>query len=162
VACTLIEGVDVMGQLAFTVAGRCILTVLAASSILLLPAGADAQIDGPAADAVRAREIAFAKTMQDRDLSAFLSFVAPDAVFFAGSTPLRGKAAIEEAWRGFFDGADPPFSWSPDIVQVLDSGGLALTSGPVADSSGQVVGRFNSIWRRDPDGVWRVVFDKGS
>jgi hypothetical protein len=25
-----------------------------------------------------------------------------------------------------------------------------------------VVGRFNSIWRREAPGVWRVVFDKGS
>jgi len=26
---------------------------------------------------------------------------------------------------------------------------------------GKIVGRFNSIWRLEPDNAWRVVFDKG-
>jgi hypothetical protein len=25
-----------------------------------------------------------------------------------------------------------------------------------------VVGLYNSVWRREPDGGWMVVFDKGS
>jgi ketosteroid isomerase-like protein len=28
--------------------------------------------------------------------------------------------------------------------------------------AGEEVGRFNSTWRKDADGQWRVVFDKGS
>lgn len=111
---------------------------------------------------VEARERAFAKTMADRDFEAFLSFVSPEAVFFGGTGALRGKEAIGAAWRGFFEGAGAPFSWEPDVVEVLDSGGLALTSGPVRLPSGEDAGRFNSIWRLDPDGVWRVVFDRGS
>jgi hypothetical protein len=47
-------------------------------------------------------------------------------------------------------------------VEVLESGRLAISSGPVFDPSGQKVGRFNSIWRKDEDDTWRVVFDKGS
>jgi ketosteroid isomerase-like protein len=38
---------------------------------------------------------------------------------------------------------------------------LALSSGPVRDASGRRVGTFNSVWRREGDGRWRVVFDKG-
>lgn len=52
--------------------------------------------------------------------------------------------------------------WHPDVVEVLDSGELALSSGPVRLASGAEAGRFNSIWRKDADGQWRVVFDKGS
>jgi ketosteroid isomerase-like protein len=111
---------------------------------------------------VESREIAFAKTMADRDLAGFLSFVADEAIFFNGNEPLRGRADIERAWAPFFEGPTAPFSWHPDLVQVLESGDLALTSGPVLDPSGAQVGRFNSIWRRGADGVWRVVFDKGS
>jgi ketosteroid isomerase-like protein len=44
---------------------------------------------------------------------------------------------------------------------VLDSGGLALSTGPVHDPEGHQIGTFNSIWRRESDGSWRVVFDKG-
>lgn len=111
---------------------------------------------------VEAREIAFAATMADRDFNAFLTFVSPEAVFFNGNEPLRGRDAIASAWAPFFEGDDAPFSWRPDLVEVLSSGRLALTSGPVTDPSGAVVGRFNSVWRREPNGVWMVVFDKGS
>ncbi|MBT8398699.1 MAG: nuclear transport factor 2 family protein [Gemmatimonadetes bacterium] len=111
---------------------------------------------------VKAREIAFAKTMADRDLDAFLTFVSPEAIFFAGNQPLRGRDAVAQAWGPFFQAPTPPFSWHPDVVEVLESGQLALSSGPVLGPTGEQVGRFNSIWRKDADGQWRVVFDKGS
>jgi ketosteroid isomerase-like protein len=111
---------------------------------------------------VEAREIAFAATMADRDFDAFLTFISPEAVFFNGNEPLRGRDAIASAWAPFFEGRSAPFSWHPDVVEVLASGALALTSGPVRDPDGATVGRFNSVWRREPDGVWMVVFDKGS
>jgi ketosteroid isomerase-like protein len=138
-------------------AKRAYALLIAASA---LGAGVEAQTD--AARQVEAREIAFAKTMADRDLDAFLAFVAPEAVFFEGNEPLRGRETIARAWAPFFEGAAAPFSWHPDLVEVLDSGQLALTSGPVRDPAGAVVGRFNSIWRREADGRWLVVFDKGS
>lgn len=124
------------------------------------PECAGAQMDEAAV--VEAREIAFAKTMADRDFEAFLTFVSPEAVFFAGNDPIRGREAIGDAWAPFFEGADPPFSWHPDLVEVLESGELAISSGPVRGPDGVVAGRFNSIWRKDADGQWRVVFDKGS
>jgi ketosteroid isomerase-like protein len=128
--------------------------------------GAGAQgavpFDGPEADDVRAREVGFAKSMADRDFDAFRTFLHPDAVFFSGSEAIRGAEAVAAAWQPFFEGEVAPFSWAPDLVQVLESGDLALTSGPVRAASGETVGRFNSIWRRDRSGQWYVVFDKGS
>lgn len=115
-----------------------------------------------AADDVRAREIAFAQTMADRDFEAFFEFISPEAIFFNGPEPLRGHDAIGSIWGRFFEGGVAPFSWTPDTVQVLDSGNLALSSGPVTAADGSPAGRFNSVWRKDPDGIWRVVFDKGS
>jgi ketosteroid isomerase-like protein len=44
---------------------------------------------------------------------------------------------------------------------VLGSGSLALTSGPVHDPEGKLIGTFTTIWRHEADGRWRVVFDKG-
>jgi len=128
---------------------------------LCAPLAASAQSTALTAT-VEARERAFAKTMADRDFDAFLSFLSPEAVFFGGNGALRGKDAIGAAWRRFFEGPQAPFSWEPDVVEVLDSGGLALTSGPVRLPSGEDGGRFNSIWRLDADGVWRIVFDRGS
>ena len=134
---------------------------LVCSAMSLSPFVAQGQVDGSAAE-VEAREIAFAKTMADRDLDAFLSFVSPEAIFFNGNEPQRGREAISQGWARFFEGPAAPFSWHPDMIEVLESGRLALSSGPVRGMSGEEVGRFNSIWRKDADGQWRVVFDKGS
>ena len=40
-------------------------------------------------------------------------------------------------------------------------GTLALSTGPVRNPAGQPIARFNSIWRQEAPGVWRIVFDKG-
>lgn len=134
---------------------------LVSGVICLQPPGARAQVTEAAA-AVEAREIAFAKTMADRDFESFLTFISPEAIFFNGNEPLRGRDEVARVWAAYFEGATAPFSWHPDVVEVLESGKLALSSGPVRNASGEEVGRFNSIWRKEADGQWRVVFDKGS
>lgn len=53
-----------------------------------------------------------------------------------------------------------PFSWEPDQVEVIQSGTLAFSTGPVRNAEGVIVSRFNSVWRLE-DGAWRVLFDKG-
>lgn len=111
---------------------------------------------------VFAAERAFAKTMADRDQRAFTTFIADDSVFFSGPKPIRGKQQITDAWARFYATPTAPFSWEPEEVEVLESGTLALSSGPVRDAQGKVFARFNSIWQRDASGKWRVVFDKGS
>jgi len=110
---------------------------------------------------VTAAERAFAATMRARDLDAFGEFVDDEAVFFSGSGPVRGRAAIVEVWRQYYQGPRAPFSWAPDQVEVLDSGTLAYSGGPVYDAAGRQVGRFNSIWRLQAPGRWKVVFDRG-
>jgi ketosteroid isomerase-like protein len=130
--------------------------------IAVLAAGTEVAAQTEGTSEVEAREIAFAATMTDRDFDAFVTFISPEAVFFNGNEALRGRDAIASAWAPFFEERTAPFTWHPDLVEVLASGALALTSGPVRDPTGAVVGRFNSVWRREPDGVWMVVFDKGS
>jgi len=81
----------------------------------------------PASDAkeqVIAAERAFAKTMADRDHTAFAQYVSDEAVFFSGPTPLRGKQAVVDYWARFYSKPNAPFSWEPKEVEVLDSGGL--------------------------------------
>lgn len=106
-------------------------------------------------------ERAFAKTMADRDYTAFTSFLSDEAVFFSGKTPLRGKLRVAEAWKSLYEKSEAPFSWIPEKVAVLDSGVLALSTGPVRDPKGKLIGTFTSIWRLEAPGRWRIVFDKG-
>ena len=115
-----------------------------------------------AKEQVWATELAFARSMKERNFQAFGDFISGEAVFFAGTTALRGKSKVIEEWSQFFAGPDAPFSWEPDQVEVLESGTLAISTGPVRDPMGKVVARFNSIWRLEAPNNWRVVFDKGS
>jgi len=122
--------------------------------------GNSAAMGDPAAR-VRETERSFAKTMADRNLKAFGNYVAEEGVFFGRKGVLRGRAAVIEGWKGFFEGENAPFSWEPETVEVLPSGALALSTGPVRDPQGNRIGTFSTIWRKDSDGAWRVVFDRG-
>jgi len=107
-------------------------------------------------------ERAFAATMADRDHGAFTSFLSNEAVFFSGEEPLHGKQQVADAWKVYFENPDAPFSWEPQQVEVLVSGTLALSSGPVSDRGGKLIATFTSIWRLDASGNWRIIFDKGN
>lgn len=106
-------------------------------------------------------EKAFAATMARRDFAAFSTFISEEAVFWSGPKPLHGKEAITAWWKRFYEKPEAPFSWEPDNVEVIASGTLAHTTGPVYDPKGKVFSRFNSVWRQEAPGKWRVVFDKG-
>ena len=107
-------------------------------------------------------ERAFARTMAERDHLGFAAFLSEEAIFFSGDEPQRGKETVAAAWEPFFEGPAAPFSWAPERVEVLDSGTLALSSGPVLDPAGKPIATFTSIWRLEAPGVWRIVFDKGA
>ena len=107
-------------------------------------------------------ERAFARTMAERNFAAFQSFLSEEAIFYAGQKPLRGKQVVAGDWKRFYEKPDAPFSWEPRDVEVLDSGTLAISSGPVRNPAGTVFATFTSIWRLEAPGVWRIIFDKGS
>lgn len=106
-------------------------------------------------------ERAFAATMKARDHAGFVSFLADDTVFFSGPVPLHGKQAVADFWKTLYAGPAAPFSWEPAEVEVLASGLLAFSSGPVYDPAGKLVSKFSSIWQRDAKGQWKIIFDHG-
>jgi ketosteroid isomerase-like protein len=131
----------------------------AALPLVCLPliAATDAQVQAE----VRRTELAFAQSMADRDAAAFASFLSKDAVFFSNGRPTRGARQVAELWQPYFQGPQAPFSWEPEHVEVLDSGRLAVSSGPVRDPAGKRIGTFNSVWKREGRGRWKIVLDNG-
>jgi len=137
---------------------------LSVAALLLALAGCTT-LPPPRAETLRqqvfAAERAFARTMAERDHGAFRSFLAEETVFFSGPEPLHGRDVVAAHWQRFYEGPVAPFSWEPSQVEVLRSGTLAISTGPVRDPKGRQVATFTSIWRQEAPGVWRVVFDKG-
>jgi ketosteroid isomerase-like protein len=140
--------------------------VLSAAA-LALPAMTSSATSTPDIEALQREvwdtEVAFARTMAQRDLAAFERFLSPHTVWWSGpkGSALRGKAAVVEAWKRFYEGPQAPFSWQPDEVVVIGDGTLATSTGPVRDPAGKVVARYRSVWRREPDGRWLIVLDRG-
>lgn len=134
---------------------------IAVLAMALVASAAEQESTAALAEQVRAAETAFARSMADRDIKAFAAHVADDAVFFSQSSASHGKEAVVAGWKPLFEGPQATFSWEPAQVEVLASGKLAHSSGPVRDAAGKQFGTFNSIWRRETDGTWKVVFDKG-
>ena len=136
--------------------------ILALSCLLLaLPVAAD-----EAADSLRAAEIAFAASVADQDAAAFAGFIDEDAVF-VGATVLKGREAITQAWSVFFAEDGPDLTWQPQIVEVRPDG-LGLSRGPYTltttgtdGTQNSSSGSFTSIWRRQEDGGWKILFDAG-
>ena len=127
---------------------RLLLCALLLWMALPVPAETNAELT----EQVRQTEIAFARTLADRNPAAFASFLSRETIFMSATRVSRGPREVSERWKSYFDGPQAPFSWEPDQVQVLDSGNLAMTSGPVRDPSGKRIGTFNSVWRREAKG----------
>ena len=132
------------------------------SALLVGLPGAQADSTADLEGQVRDVERAFAATMAERDHAAFASFLADETVFISGTTARRGKSEVADHWKRFFEESDAPFSWEPETVIVLDSGELALSTGPVWNADGKRTSTYTSIWRLEQPGVWRIVLDKGN
>jgi len=134
----------------------CLMFVAGCASVSPSPGAAELQKQ------VVDTERAFARTMAMRDHAGFTNFLSEDSVFFSGPNPLHGKRQVSDWWKRHYEKPSAPFSWEPERVEVLGSGNLALSTGPVRDPQGKLIGNFTSIWRLEAPGVWRIVFDKGN
>ncbi len=113
-----------------------------------------------AVEEVRQAEIGFAKAFADRDKTKFFSYVAPDAVFMSALGTLRGRDQVVERWSRFFDNVlDAPFSWGPERVEVTAGGTVGFSMGPIYDRDGEHIGYYSSIWQKQGDRTWKIVFD---
>ncbi|MFH1119083.1 MAG: nuclear transport factor 2 family protein [Bacteroidota bacterium] len=111
-------------------------------------------------------ELAFAQMASDSGIAkAFRAYAAPDAVMKRGKNIVTGHdsvvAYIEKSYH-----SGESLTWVPEYVDVAVSGDLAYTYGKYsftfADSAGVVQkqeGYFHTVWKRQPDGSWKFVWD---
>jgi ketosteroid isomerase-like protein len=110
-------------------------------------------------DEVRATEIAFAKAFADRDSAKFFDFLTDDAHFLGGKRAMNNRTEVETVWSNYFKDAKAPFRWEPERVVVNAKGDLGLSTGPVYDAEGKHISNYSSIWQRQSNGRWKIVFD---
>jgi ketosteroid isomerase-like protein len=142
--------------------------------LLLAPAAGMASDPPPQLTAeectVWQREQSFARSVADHDAEAFAEHVGENAAFNASTRePIRGREAIAKRWAGLIEGKRARLRWYP--IRVTMAPGvedIAWSSGPslieVLDPQAKdkyLTGAFHSVWHRDADRIWRVLFDDG-
>jgi ketosteroid isomerase-like protein len=119
-------------------------------------------------DEILATERAFAKMAMDDGIpAAFLEYAAEDAVLLRNNNLIIGREALRESYsEQHAGGTKVSLNWSPDFVDVSLSGDLGYTYGKytftTTDSVGHtnvMEGVFHTVWKRQPDGKWRFVWD---
>ncbi len=146
-----------------------LLATVAGSSAGVAANGSDAAAERAARiEQVRAVEMAFAKAVMDDKPDAFAALLDEGAVFVSGKNVTRGKTAVVAGWKDFFGPERPYFEWHPEVVELSADGNLGLSRGPwvirTKDKDGKEVeikGLYNSVWQRQADGSWRIIFDAG-
>ena len=111
-------------------------------------------------DAIRAAELALAEAFEDTDPTAWVNSYTEDAIFVGPGIPaIEGRAALLAVARQITMS-------SLEIVadSTIGAGDFAATTGRATWVSGKrdsgaptIRRRFLMVWRRDPDGRWRIA-----
>ena len=96
---------------------------------------------------------------------AFASWFAPDAVTLAnGKAPVVGHDAIAAA--ATWSPKEYQLTWTPEGARTSAAGDMGFTwghyDGVSKDRDGNAVktsGRYMTVWKKQPDGSWKVVLD---
>ena len=105
----------------------------------------------PVADAERAFA---AQAQRDGQWKAFMAHSAPDAIMLA-----PGLVKAHEFLSKLKEPRVAVMWWPARTITSCD-GSLAYSTGPFR-AAGQGHGQYMSIWRRQPDGGWKWIYDGG-
>jgi ketosteroid isomerase-like protein len=106
-------------------------------------------------------ELGYNKLAQEKNFAAAsVQNFAEEGVAFAPG-PVNGRKYWSKE-------TEPPLlSWRPVFATIARSGELGYTTGPWEfrnkkdDAKPAAVGQYNTLWRKNGDGVWKVVLDLG-
>ena len=138
------------------------LTALLTASTTLI---ARQETSPPALASLVEAERSFAKTSVEKGVrDSFLMFFADDGINFQPHPVVTRQAFLKQPAPP----QRPPvtLNWAPVFGDVAAAGDLGFTTGPyVFSDDGQKqpprFGFYFSVWKKQPDGVWKVVIDAG-
>lgn len=147
-----------------------------AAQAQLLEPGTASQTPNPLTDStvspgkiqLFALEARFEKDVVAHGGAGFASWFAPDGVALGnGKVPLIGKVAIEKSAN--WSPENYQLTWTPTDAMMSPAGDMGYTwghyEGRSKDANGNPVltsGRYITVWRKEPDGTWKVVLDAGA
>jgi len=123
-------------------------------AVMLLAAQVAAAAPAPQT-AIEAERAFAADAQKLGQWTAFRKWSAPDALMFTPQ-PVKAHDFLE-------DRKDPPVAvfWWPGHSFVSCDGTVAINTGPWVREWGKSVGYFTTVWKRQPAGGWKWVYDAG-
>jgi ketosteroid isomerase-like protein len=109
----------------------------------------------------------FSETAKEKGFAgAFALFLSEESRIFQNNfLPIVGKADIVKFMA---ENVKATITWEPYFVEMSASADLGYTLGKskstVTSASGKEIvsyGHYVTIWKKQPDGSWKVVFDSG-
>ena len=117
---------------------------------------------GDAAPALEAADRAFFAATRDRGPDGWADFFAPDGVSWGGGQITKGHDAIKNDMVGLLSKSQ--LVWEPVGSRMGPGGSLGFTVGTFEIKNGDEVvkkGSYETVWKQQPDGSWKVAADAG-
>jgi ketosteroid isomerase-like protein len=125
--------------------------------------------EAPRAGPLEAADRAFAADVAARGVDGWVAAFAEDGVLFQGAGVVRGPAAIRAAMAPMLSNPDARLVWEPVTSALAPAGDVGFTLGRFRalrrDKGGpfeeRARGTYVSVWKRQADGGWKVIWDGG-
>jgi ketosteroid isomerase-like protein len=131
---------------------------------LAIQAHGQAPCPAPIADSLLAADRRFAADAQKDGLPGWLRHFAEDAQGLApDDREIRGKSAITQYYTQAFANPAAIPRWTPMRADCASDGSLGFTYGTWRSQAAEgPVGQYVTVWRKQSDASWKVVFDLGN
>jgi ketosteroid isomerase-like protein len=152
---------------------RCVMKTAWIAGGLIFVLGMATQWRGARAGADRdgllAADRAFDAATAAKKFDGFSSFLADNVATLRADQPvLRGKVAMQQAWKPLLENQALSLRWQPTSAEISKSKDLGYTVGSYTltqtNEKGSAVvgtGKYLTVWRLQKDGTWKVEFDTG-
>jgi ketosteroid isomerase-like protein len=111
----------------------------------------------------------FARVTAEKGVDGWVEFFAENGAMLPAGRPLvRGKQDIQNLMNPSFEDQSFSLVWEPTEADISASGDLGYTIGryestaAAADGTTTTLGKYVTIWKKQPDGSWKVVVDIGT
>jgi ketosteroid isomerase-like protein len=94
--------------------------------------------------------------------AAFLAYLTDETIMFSGPQAVKGKKLFEDRQED-----ESLLAWEPDFADIAGSGDFGYDTGPSSyrksrtDEKPLSFGSFVSVWKKQPDGNWKLAIDIG-
>jgi len=109
--------------------------------------------------AIRQADEAWAKAAASKSVEEIIPFYDPEIFTAASMPPARGQAEIRAMWARLLPQKGFSLTWKAEKIVINESETIACSSGTWRNIGMNANGPYLAVWRKQPDGQWKVLID---